>query len=69
MKNFFAGLALLSSVTVFAQSADKLEKLAATISPKDLNDKLSIIAGAGMEGRETATPAQKRAAVYIEDCF
>lgn len=69
MKNFCVAVALLFGINSFAQSTEKLEKLASTISPEDLKDKLSIIAGAAMEGRETATPAQKRAAAYIEDCF
>ncbi len=40
-----------------------------TITPGELKKKLSIIASDEMEGRETATPGQKRAAAYIENYF
>ena len=43
--------------------------MAATITPTALKEKLSVIASAGMEGRETATPGQKKAAAYIETYF
>lgn len=69
MKQLCIVAALLCSIASNAQDKSKLEKLASTISPGDLKAKLSIIAGAGMEGRETATPAQKRAAAYIEEQF
>lgn len=53
-----------------AFSQDKIaEKFAATITPADLKAKLSVIASAEMEGRETATEGQRRAASYIEDYF
>ncbi len=42
------------------------QKFASTITSKALKDKLSVIAGADMEGRETATEGQRRAAAYIE---
>ena len=61
---FFAGIACAG----FAQT-DVAPKYAATITPEALKEKLSVIAGAGMEGRETATPGQKRAAAYIEATF
>ncbi len=44
-------------------------KYAATITPGELKKKLTVIASAAMEGRETATPGQKRAASYIETYF
>jgi hypothetical protein len=40
-----------------------------TITAAALKDKLSIIADAAMEGRETASAGQRRAAAYIEDHF
>jgi Peptidase family M28 len=45
------------------------EKFAAGITPEALKAKLTVIAGADMEGRETATPGQRKAAAYIEDYF
>ena len=39
------------------------------ITPEDLKAKLSVIASADMEGRETATAGQRKAAAYIEDYF
>jgi len=57
-----------SVINLFAQ--DKIaEKFAAIITPTDLKSKLSVIASAQMEGRETATEGQRRAAAYIEDYF
>lgn len=54
-------------VLLFAQS--RPEKYAADITPAALKAKLSVIAGAEMEGRETASPGQRRAATYIENHF
>lgn len=42
---------------------------AATITSDDLKKHLYIVASAEMEGRETATPGQKKAAAYIENHF
>ncbi|MFX4593087.1 hypothetical protein ABTB06_20030, partial [Acinetobacter baumannii] len=39
------------------------------ITAQSLKDKLTILASADMEGRETATPGQKKAAAYIESEF
>ena len=41
------------------------KKYAATITTEDLSKHLYIIAGAEMEGRETATEGQRKAAAYI----
>src|SRR5436305_14675097 len=51
------------------QQVDFANKYAQDITPTGLNQKLSVIAGAEMEGRETATPGQRRAASYIESHF
>lgn len=65
---------LTCSVTVSAQKkktatvADP-KKYAASITPEDLSRHLYIVAGAEMEGRETATEGQKKAAAYIENHF
>jgi hypothetical protein len=39
------------------------------ITPADLKKQLYVVAGKEMEGRETATPGQKKAAAYIEGQF
>ena len=45
------------------------EKFAAIITPQALKEKLSVIASADMQGRETATEGQRKAAAYIETYF
>ncbi len=45
------------------------EKYASTITQGDLKKHLTIVASAEMEGRETATPGQRKAAAYIESQF
>ncbi|HEX5155109.1 MAG TPA: M28 family metallopeptidase [Parafilimonas sp.] len=69
MKKQLLFIALLASTGALAQKQAPVEKLAATISPKELKAKLSVIAGPEMEGRETATEGQRRAATYIENFF
>lgn len=61
----------LAAVTIFSQKQqiDFANKYAQTITAAGLKEKLSVIAGAEMEGRETATPGQRRAAAYIENYF
>lgn len=61
----------LAAVTIFSQKQqiDFANKYAQTITAPGLKEKLSVIAGAEMEGRETATPGQRRAAAYIENYF
>ncbi len=56
----------LSSV-VFAQDTEW--KYAETITQNDLKTHLKIIASAEMEGRETGTEGQRKAAAYIESQF
>ena len=63
----FISLALCISVT-FAQT-DASAKYAAVITGANLNKHLSIVAGAEMEGRETGTEGQRKAAAYIESQF
>ena len=65
---------LTCSVTLSAQkkktaTAADPKKYAASITPEDLSRHLYIVAGAEMEGRETATEGQKKAAAYIENHF
>jgi hypothetical protein len=45
------------------------KKYAASITQEDLSKHLYIVAGAEMEGRETATEGQRKAAAYIENHF
>ncbi len=68
MKNFSYCIFLLIALPAFSQS-DVATKYAATITPTELKKKLTVIAGAAMEGRETAMPGQKKAAAYIEAYF
>ncbi|MDE3142813.1 MAG: peptidase M28, partial [Bacteroidota bacterium] len=70
MKKTFLLYCCFAAVTASAQSNDEpAQKFAGIINPTALKEKLSVIASAEMEGRETATPGQKRAAAYIEDQF
>jgi hypothetical protein len=57
------------STIAFAQKAEDLTKFGKVITANGLKEKLSILASADMEGRETASPGQKRAAAYIENEF
>jgi hypothetical protein len=52
-----------------AQKNKDAGKFAATITQQGLKDKLTIVAGDEMEGRETATAGQRKAAAYIEQHF
>lgn len=70
--------AIFSSCVIFNKRGDvKLEtlpndvaiKYAATITPTDLEEHLSVLASDEYEGRETAMPGQKKAALYIENHF
>jgi len=55
-------------LSVFAQPAAP-DKYGAAITKEDLKKQLSIIAGAEMEGRETGTEGQRKAAAYIAGQF
>ncbi len=63
----FTGL-LFSAATAMAQ-ADDASRYAATITGAELQKKLTIIASDEMEGRETGTEGQRKAAAYIESQF
>lgn len=69
MKRILVVSATFFSAATFAQNTKQLTKIASTITPADLKSKLSVIASAQMEGRETAMPGQKKAAAYIENFF
>ena len=69
MKKMIWVLLLLMSNIVFAQTTNTLTKFGKVITTEGLKQKLSVIASAEMEGRETGTPGQKKAATYIESEF
>jgi len=62
-----SGLVVLVNLA-FAQSADPA-KYAGLITGAELKKHLTILAGDEMEGRETGTEGQRKAAVYIEQQF
>lgn len=59
----------LKSLKFQKQPIDFANKYAETITPAELKEKLSVIASREMEGRETASPGQRKAASYIEGQF
>jgi hypothetical protein len=71
MKKLFIIFLLLLSIFTMAQKKTKTNAttFANSITPDDLKKHLYIVAGKEMEGRETATPGQKKAAAYIEGQF
>lgn len=69
MKTFFACLLAFSTVLSFAQKKSVPTPFAKTITAPDLKRHLYVIAGSEMEGRETATAGQRKAAAYIENEF
>ncbi len=70
MYKFIALLLLASSPwQSFAQQTDDAGRYASTITAADLMQHLGIVAGAAMEGRETGTEGQRKAAAYIESQF
>lgn len=71
MKKILLPVLLFTSVAGISQKqpVDLANKYAQTITPAELKEKLSVLAGREMEGRETASPGQKRAAAYIENLF
>src|SRR3954468_21350351 len=69
-KLFLLPAFLLAVMNAHSQkSIDFANKYAQNITASALKEKLSVIAGPEMEGRETATPGQRRAASYIENHF
>lgn len=71
MKKVLLLLALAGSLAAEAQKkgAANPQSYAASITEADLKKQLYIIAGKEMEGRETATEGQRKAAAYIESQF
>jgi hypothetical protein len=60
MKRFFFISFCLVTLAVAAQNNKDASKFASTITQKDLKDQLTIVAADDMEGRETASPGQKK---------
>lgn len=67
-KLLFSVILILNTFFLFAQP-DASIKYAASVTASDLKKHLTIVAGPEMEGRETATAGQKKAAAYIENYF
>jgi Zn-dependent M28 family amino/carboxypeptidase len=67
-KQLLSVLFSTAMLTVFAQPAAP-DKYGAAITKEDLKKQLSIIASAEMEGRETGTEGQRKAAAYIAGQF
>jgi Peptidase family M28 len=68
MRKIYTLLTILFTTAAIAQNENAL-KFSETITADDLKKHLYIIAGPGMEGRETATEGQRKAAAYIENHF
>jgi Zn-dependent M28 family amino/carboxypeptidase len=69
MKKVLALLFVFISLHGFAQKTAKPDAYAKTITAADLKKRLYIVASADMQGRETATEGQRKAAAYIESQF
>jgi hypothetical protein len=69
MKKILVLVLSISTLNSFAQKTVKPDVYAKTITAEDLKKHLFIVAGAEMEGRETATAGQRKAAAYIENQF
>ncbi|MEJ7589682.1 MAG: peptidase M28, partial [Ferruginibacter sp.] len=70
MKKFIhLALAMLCMQNISFAQDDNASRFAATITTNDLKKHLTIIAGEEMEGRETGTEGQRKAATYIESQF
>jgi len=69
MKKLCFLVCLFAGTNVLFAQTDASAKYAAYITGNRLNTHLSIIAGAEMQGRETGTEGQRKAASYIEEQF
>lgn len=69
MKKIILAFSLLAGINLAFAQSDVQEKYAAYVNTNFLNKHLSVIAGAEMEGRETGTEGQRKAAAYIESQF
>lgn len=69
MKQLAILLLLGSTTQVFAQKVAKPDAFAKTITAADAKKHLYTLASPDMEGRETGTAGQRKAAAYIENYF
>jgi len=69
MKRVLTALFTSGVVCVFAQSGPKPDAYAKNISAADMKKHLYTLASPEMEGRETGTEGQRKAAAYIENYF
>lgn len=70
MTKIISLISFLLALQLFAVAQNNLAtKYAATITGADLKKQLTIIASTEMEGRETGTEGQRKAAAYIESEF
>lgn len=69
MQKFLFVFSFFASLLTVAQKPANPKTFATTITADDLKKHLFIVAGKEMEGRETATEGQRKAAAYIEDYF
>ena len=69
MRRMFLVMAMAAATAASAQKIVDPKPFANTITPDDLKKHLYIVAGPTMEGRETATEGQRKAAAYIESQF
>lgn len=69
MRRMFLVMAMAAATAASAQKIADPKSFANTITPDDLKKHLYIVAGPTMEGRETATEGQRKAAAYIESQF
>jgi hypothetical protein len=76
-KNILAGILLSVNTLAMAQAflpqerlpQDDAAKYAASITPSDLKKHLVIIASDSLEGRDTGSPGQKKAAEYVSKYY
>jgi len=66
-KHFFAAFLFCTATAGFAQ--DDAAKYAESITPADLKKHLTIIASDSLEGRDTGSPGQKKAAEYVSKFY
>jgi hypothetical protein len=69
MQKLLTAVLLLAGLNTLAQQNKSAVQFSKTITAADLKKKLTVIASAEMEGRETASPGQRKAAAYIESHF
>lgn len=69
MKKLLTLLLAGTTICAYAQKIPKPDAYAKTITTEDLKKHLYIIASPEMEGRETGTEGQRKAAAYIENYF